>query len=422
MAFELLLTAINNGNREQVEYIYLQEKAGNDPDFSFNYTDNVRTPLCAAAASDNIDIVRLLLSFGADPNLRIEMDGTMPLHLACDKEKRCNTNTSIVKELIDAEAYIDQQNAGGVTPIHLACSKENIEIVECLLEEGADCDSLNRDTGETTLVIACCLGNLELINMLTKYGCRIDYPNNMPLITCISRGNIPAVTLLLEKGEDIHKRPGDYLSYACDFNRIDMMEYLRTLGIDVNSRRTSTVFELAPLHVACMSRSIELRVVEKLLSWDADVSIPSATGDTALHYAAQNLDINKAKIMILHGANVNAVDDIGLTPLTAALTSILDPTQIFNIIKLFYAAGTTIPKETVDTIERHHAKKLACLKDSIELLNIYSTNPHTLKDICRIKIRSILGKTCKKNLSSLLLPKQITDYLNFGDMFIPDIS
>jgi len=112
-----------------------------------------------------------------------------------------------------------------------------MEIIECLLENNVDVDVADIDD-ETPLVRACYAQNFELMKLLVNYGCRFDYPNNVPLSMCVSRGNISAVKFLLDSGEDIHKK--EYLSSACEFNHLDMMDFLYTLGIDVNRRQTST--------------------------------------------------------------------------------------------------------------------------------------------------------------------------------------
>lgn len=418
MALDRLLSAIHNGDREQIELIFLNETS-NESTFTLDANINSTTPLCTASSLDNLDIVMLLLCYGASANFSADLNGGTPLHSACDKEMRSGNNTSIVKELISSGADVNAEDNMGQTPLHFACSSENIEIVECLLQNHAEIDVTDIDE-ETPLVRACYAQNFDLMKILVEHGCRVDYPNNIPLSMSVSRGNIPAVKLLLEHGEDIHKKESEYLSYACEFNHMDMMDYLNSLGVNVNERNTS-IFKFTPLHIACMTRAVNINVIRKLLSWGADVTIPSLTGDTPLHYSAQQLDVDKVKLLLQFGAPVSVLDDIGLTPLTAALTSILDPPLLMCMVELFVAAGCSVTKKTIEVVKRHHSDNLDRLETLLGYFEFVTSKPLNLKDLCRISVRTALGLNCRDG-ASLNLPKQLMNYLQFCDVFIPDTT
>jgi len=66
------------------------------------------------------------------------------------------------------------------------------------------------------------------------------------------------------------------------------------------------------------SREGRMSDVEHLLSEGAEVDGRSDTGETALMYAARNCSSKLAKFLILHGANINAADFDGKTPLILA--------------------------------------------------------------------------------------------------------
>lgn len=412
-----LIAAIHCGDRELTELIILSERSS-QPSFTLDVDVNLTTPLCTASSLDNVDIVALLLSHGASANFSVHF-GTTPLHCACDKEERNRNNVLIVEELVSSGADVNAQDNTGQTPIHFACSSENIEIVECLIRSNALLDVTDIDE-ETPLVRACYVQNLELIKMLVENGCRADHPNSLPLSMCVSRGNIPAVKLFLEHGEEVQKKGSEYLGYACEFNHLDMMDYLHSLDVDINKRNTS-IFKFTPLHIACVTKAVRIDVIQKLLSWGANVDTPSLTGDTPLHYSAQQLDLDKVKLLLQHGAPACVSDDIGLTPLTAALTSILDPSLMLCAIEIFVAAGCPITKQTIDVVKRYHSDNLDCLTDLFKYMDLLVYQPKCLKDICRIRIRETLGLRFKDCVSRLKLPKQLINYLQFGDILIPDV-
>ncbi|MCY3945085.1 MAG: ankyrin repeat domain-containing protein, partial [Anaerolineaceae bacterium] len=87
------------------------------------------TPLFAAITSEQQNIVRVLLSAGADPNNR-NASGFVPLHFAIGHE-----HSDIVKLLLAAGA---DPNGGGHLPLLAACrATGNQEILNLLIEAGA---------------------------------------------------------------------------------------------------------------------------------------------------------------------------------------------------------------------------------------------------------------------------------------------
>jgi len=133
------------------------------------YGDESYTPLMAASAGlmrngKNIEIIELLLSFGAD---------------------------------------IDIQDEGGMTALMYAGSSGFPRIVEALLENDADPDYMD-DSGETVLSYSLIYGYKEITKLLLEYGAFPNYEDNgggTPLIHALDDG-IDSVKLLLEHGAD----------------------------------------------------------------------------------------------------------------------------------------------------------------------------------------------------------------------------
>ena len=61
--------------------------------------------------------------------------------------------------------------------------------------------------------------------------------------------------------------------------------------------------------------------VRALLKQRADVNATQGDGSTALHWASHLDDLAAADLLIRAGANVNAANDIGVTPLYLACTN-----------------------------------------------------------------------------------------------------
>ena len=83
-----------------------------------------------------------------------------------------------VKEIIERDPnQINVQDSEGFTPLHLASGKGHIEIVEFLLNHGADIE-LEILNGETTLMLAARYaryGQYETIKTLLEHGAKVNH-------------------------------------------------------------------------------------------------------------------------------------------------------------------------------------------------------------------------------------------------------
>jgi ankyrin repeat protein len=117
----------------------------------------------------NIKSLKKLLDNGEDEDIEIRTfaDYT-PLHTACD-----NWNIDIVDELLNRGADINALNECCQTPLHLSCIIEDIEIVKLLINRGANVNLL--DVWEqSALYMACGSDNEELVKLLLKNGANMN--------------------------------------------------------------------------------------------------------------------------------------------------------------------------------------------------------------------------------------------------------
>ncbi|XP_015595220.1 ankyrin repeat domain-containing protein 54 [Cephus cinctus] len=85
-----------------------------------------------AAATNNIELMRHLLSIGVSPNNQ-DRRGRSPLHLAS-----CRGYTEMVRLLLAYRADINQRDCLGNTPLHLAACTSKTSVVTLLLKGGTD--------------------------------------------------------------------------------------------------------------------------------------------------------------------------------------------------------------------------------------------------------------------------------------------
>ena len=116
------------------------------------------TAVHLAAAGYRVEIVRLLLDAGADPNAAANHRRSGPLHYAADgyidgpawEPKR---QVQTMRCLLDAGAEINAQDKNGATPLHRAVRTRCAAAVRCLLSAGAD-PALKNKPGSTPFHLA----------------------------------------------------------------------------------------------------------------------------------------------------------------------------------------------------------------------------------------------------------------------------
>jgi Ankyrin repeats (many copies)/Ankyrin repeat len=101
------------------------------------------TALHLAAAGYRVEIVRLLLAAGADPNAAKNMRRSSPLHYAADgfvtgPAWDAKRQVATIGCLLQNGADIQAQDKNGATPLHRAVRTRCADAVKFLLDAGAD--------------------------------------------------------------------------------------------------------------------------------------------------------------------------------------------------------------------------------------------------------------------------------------------
>ena len=138
------------------------------------------SPLYRAVICGHYDAAQLLLSKGADPNLRTKA-GEVPLHPASD-----TGNCKLVQLLLDHSADPNLLSKGdlhtdGESPLLRAVRKENHRLAWLLLRNGAEVDAVDAVLGQTPLHIAAAKGNAKLVQMLIAANARKDIQDKQGL-------------------------------------------------------------------------------------------------------------------------------------------------------------------------------------------------------------------------------------------------
>ncbi len=126
------------------------------------------TPLLAATNGGHFEVVKYLVSKGADINAFDTVYHFTPLHAAVWANK-----PDIVKYLVSKGASINPRTTSDETPLHLAVNSGKVDLAKYLIDSGADVNVKNAD-GDTLLDVAYERDNEAMVAVLKKAGL-VDY-------------------------------------------------------------------------------------------------------------------------------------------------------------------------------------------------------------------------------------------------------
>ena len=306
------------------------------------------------AAGVRMELVLLLLSVGADPNIQ-ENTGQTPLTYAASFGF-----DEIAKVLIDNGAIVDIQDESGATPLMFSASidREGVtqeswdalgRTVNILLENGASLDIENKK-GQTANVVAKQVGNRRFIRIVQYYVANVklfdavrggdveevsklvtgevnidfqDKQGQSPLIHACLKGNTALVKVLLANNasvdlQDVNGNTALMLAGFDEFN-VALKEASENAFGDCKKNCKAQLRAMLFSRVGEMKKSgIRLEIAELLLDHKASPDIQDKSGQTALSFAASFGFSKIVELLLKHDATIDIQDVSGATPLMFA--------------------------------------------------------------------------------------------------------
>jgi len=240
------------------------------------------TALVLAVRDGHTGVAQMLLAKGADVNTkdRTAHDST-PLHHAV-----INHHLAAARLLISKGADVNARASGGWPLIISAASKGTRELVELLLDKGADANA--QDESFTALSLATSWNNLPVVELLLTRGAN---PNARLLhgqTVLMEENQKPEIAkLLIARGADVNATDEDGNTALIRGVNSQPVEYLQALlDAKANPNLTNKEGETALLKLFTdYDGKPRAEVVRLLLARGADASIRSSDGFDALYWA-----------------------------------------------------------------------------------------------------------------------------------------
>jgi ankyrin repeat protein len=279
--------------------------------------------------------VKSLLDSGASPNARDEQ-GRTPVHMALTGEWPWNSAGESLQLLAKTGADFSARDNDGKTPLHyLAALGGQMPMIfihgvdQIFVDAKVDFQARDNE-GNTPAIIAAKTGTKDVFDWLVKQGADLDLTNNQgetarlllahqkdsfprsgpgnaetDIFQAAREGNIDAATRLLKADPTLVNQTNQYqqtpLRLAVTLHQTNLAGFLESRG---------AIWDAGSAVLA--GRTNEL---EKILKHDPPAAGMKIFGKGLLHIAAANNDLTTAQLLVAAKAEVNAMDNWGVSPL-----------------------------------------------------------------------------------------------------------
>lgn len=329
----ILMTAADTGRPEVVELLLASGALvdARDPDFR-------QTALMVAVREGHTDVVDMLIRFGAKVDARTRL-GPEVAYLPPCKGTGCGSEGVGINRSGVPHRGERYDRKGGMTPLLYAARDGRVEEARLLLENGADLE-LREANQMTPLLMALLNNRLNVAGLLLDFGAAVnveDFYGRTPLFATVDYRNLDMNSKIQDDPQDngVNRAP-----------LLLMIKRLLETGADVNARtrewppEKKWLYSLNDVSWVDMtgqtpfiraSLAGDIPVMELLLEYGADPHLTTFESTTALMAAAgvnwtvaQTYTVSDeallaaVKMNIALGADVNAANSMGLTPLLGA--------------------------------------------------------------------------------------------------------
>ena len=300
--------------------------------------------------------------------------GRTPLHIAVTEQ----APAEIIQYILSLGADVNAHDKNGNTALHTAAAGNFKQNGEILLAAGADVFSPNV-AGESVLHIA--LTRLEgredwiLNSDIIKSA---DGAGNTPLHFAAQWNLVSVIPQILEKGGDINARNSSGETPLFNAARADSPEMIAALlsanhgpAADLNARNflgDSVLYSGIRWHArnsVSMLIDTDVRTNNRRL-----LNAKNLAGRTVMHEAAASGDSELLRMVLQAGADVNAADETGATPLMDAVNA-----DNFTAVEMLLAYHASPMIQNMYGLNAFHVAAMQAGEDVIILLREAGADP-----------------------------------------------
>eukprot|EP00026_Physarum_polycephalum_P006152 Phypoly_transcript_06193.p1 GENE.Phypoly_transcript_06193~~Phypoly_transcript_06193.p1 ORF type:complete len:531 (+),score=95.94 Phypoly_transcript_06193:35-1594(+) len=343
-------------------------------------------PLHLAVYTLSPEVTKQLCDLGAKPDLKETSHGYTPFLCLFNSRERMDLVGYKDLRHISSEEGRNRESRVNMVISKPNCSVEQRQIVDILLQHGANKHAQDREDRNAVHLAACDM-NVEMLEYVLTLGVSphtIDAHGNTPLhniLACarytdeVWRRWIDIVKILVTAGVDLDARnsAGKTLLHLCAESRFPASNMVReaiVLGADssvVDKNGLTPLFLAASVqehedtiqeflrhpksdykytdrhgnslfHYVARNTNSTGRFIAECVALGLDINARNNKGATALHTVAKHRNTSAAQYLIENGANVNAKDNKGNSPLHYANKK----TASYRVMDLLCASGADI--------------------------------------------------------------------------------
>ncbi|XP_025200863.1 transient receptor potential cation channel subfamily A member 1 isoform X3 [Melanaphis sacchari] len=367
--------AKNAASRTMEVLLQWAESRGNSRHQMISFFDaEGNVPLHSAVHSGDFKAVELCLKSGAKISTQ-QYDLSTPVHLACAQGAIDIVRLMFGLQPDEKAQCLCSCDVQKMTPLHCAAMFDRSEIVQYLIEEGADINALDKES-RSPLLLAASRSGWRTVASLIRLGADIQVKDS-------SKRNILHLVVMYGGRLD---------EFA---HEITMANNQGALEMLLNEKDNTGC---SPLHYA--SRGGHIRSLESLIRLGACVNIKNYNGESPLHFGARygRYNIVKRLLNSEKGAFIiNESDGEGLTPLHIASQQ-----GHTKVVQLFLNRGALLHRDHKGRNPLHLAA-MSGHTQTIELL--HSVHSHLLDQCDKDKNTALHLATMenKPNAITLLL-------------------
>jgi ankyrin repeat protein len=291
-------------------------------------------------------VLDVLLQAGADPCAQARDGRLTALHAAA----RTGETESCKLLLRRSEPLLELRTASGWTALMYAAHQGWLDVVQLLLQHGADTNAVGSD-GRSALAAAVQSNSVAVVQALIDHGADISATNSIGqnvLFHAAREGHVYMLEFLAQRGLSVSAvdNLGRTLLMVAAANEYKpAVEWLLQQGValDAADRNGRTALR----YVSEFSPSDDATMIELLLANGADAHKCTIDGRTVLDGAVDSGNVQCAKALIVAGVDVNhtSSNNCGLTALHTAIMS-----RHATLVQLLLENGATAVINTVTLV------------------------------------------------------------------------